>query len=435
MLDRFRQLEPERQERIIRASMHEFAVQGYDKASTNVIVEEAGISKGLLFHYFGSKKNLFLFIYDYAAQTVLNNLQQKIDLQQRDILARWRQVALLKIELIAQYPELFDFLMSATFSDVDPSVLSLQTANRKYAESFYQRFFADVDYSLFRAGVDIPRAMEVIGWTIEGFSNKLAEEIKSLSLAQIDYEAIMHELDLTYSYCDSASISNQQRSRKGGRFTKPEGGRSDVSGKRFEVSLPRGEKRYHQEHLVSVLTRRSSAFSSPSGAEIHHAEDPDQDPGELWGEILYCGKDLRTCGREFFDDIGVGFEVPVLFSKLTALENLDFYGRLYQRQTDVEALMQRVGLWQDRHKRVGEYSKGMKVRLNFVRAMLNDPQVLFLDEPTSGLDPQNARIIKDIILEFQRAGGLCSDHTSDARCRRTVRSGGIFAGRDPRDRF
>lgn len=123
------------------------------------------------------------------------------------------------------------------------------------------------------------------------------------------------------------------------------------------------------------------------------------------GEILYCGKDLRTCGREFFDDIGVGFEVPVLFSKLTALENLDFYGRLYQRQTDVEALMQRVGLWQDRHKRVGEYSKGMKVRLNFVRAMLNDPQVLFLDEPTSGLDPQNARIIKDIILEFQRAGG------------------------------
>lgn len=196
MLDRFRQLEPERQERIIRASMHEFAVQGYDKASTNVIVEEAGISKGLLFHYFGSKKNLFLFIYDYAAQTVLNNLQQKIDLQQRDILARWRQVALLKIELIAQYPELFDFLMSATFSDVDPSVLSLQTANRKYAESFYQRFFADVDYSLFRAGVDIPRAMEVIGWTIEGFSNKLAEEIKSLSLAQIDYEAIMHELDL-----------------------------------------------------------------------------------------------------------------------------------------------------------------------------------------------------------------------------------------------
>jgi fluoroquinolone transport system ATP-binding protein len=123
------------------------------------------------------------------------------------------------------------------------------------------------------------------------------------------------------------------------------------------------------------------------------------------GEISYRGKDIRSYGRELFDEIGVGFEVPVHFSKLTALENLDFYSRLYQRNTDVEALMKRVGLWGDRNKRVGEYSKGMKVRLNFVRAMLNDPKMLFLDEPTNGLDPENARIIKDIIRVFQQAGG------------------------------
>lgn len=123
------------------------------------------------------------------------------------------------------------------------------------------------------------------------------------------------------------------------------------------------------------------------------------------GEVLYQGRDLKTYGRELFDEIGVGFELPVHFSKLTAMENLDFYSRLYRRHIDIAALMQRVGLWEDRDKRVAEYSKGMKMRLNFVRAMLNDPRVLFLDEPTNGLDPQNARVIKDIILEFQQGGG------------------------------
>lgn len=123
------------------------------------------------------------------------------------------------------------------------------------------------------------------------------------------------------------------------------------------------------------------------------------------GEILYKGKDLRTYGREFFHEIGVGFEVPVHFSKLTAMENLDFYGRLYRDHGDVEGLLKRVGLWEDRDKKVAEFSKGMKIRLNFVRAMLNKPRMLFLDEPTSGLDPKNARIIKDIILEFQQSGG------------------------------
>jgi len=67
--------------------------------------------------------------------------------------------------------------------------------------------------------------------------------------------------------------------------------------------------------------------------------------------------------------------------------------------------MERVGLWEYRNIKVGEYSKGMKVRLNFVRAMLNNPRVLFLDEVTNGLDPKNARIIKDMIAEFRDGGG------------------------------
>lgn len=123
------------------------------------------------------------------------------------------------------------------------------------------------------------------------------------------------------------------------------------------------------------------------------------------GEVTYKGKDLRTYGKDFYEEIGVGFEMPVHFSKLTAEENLNFFKKLYKSNANTDELLKRVGLYEDRNKRIGEYSKGMKGRLNFVKALLNNPKILFLDEPTNGLDPKNARIIKDMIKEFQDKGG------------------------------
>jgi fluoroquinolone transport system ATP-binding protein len=122
------------------------------------------------------------------------------------------------------------------------------------------------------------------------------------------------------------------------------------------------------------------------------------------GEVLYLGKPLASWKQNFYEDIGVGFEMPVHFNKLTAMENLKYFSSLYKKHINLEAMMIRVGLGEAMHQPVGQYSKGMKMRLNFVKALLNDPQVLFLDEPTNGLDPSNARIIKDIILEEKKKG-------------------------------
>jgi len=122
------------------------------------------------------------------------------------------------------------------------------------------------------------------------------------------------------------------------------------------------------------------------------------------GEILYFGKDLKNYGKEFYEEVGVGFEMPVHFNKLTAMENLNYFAGLYKNNLDYEALLSEVGLYEARNQLVGEYSKGMKVRLNFVRALLNNPKMLFLDEPTAGLDPKNAKIVKDLILKFKKEG-------------------------------
>jgi len=123
------------------------------------------------------------------------------------------------------------------------------------------------------------------------------------------------------------------------------------------------------------------------------------------GTISYNGKSIAEFKDDFYEDIGVSFEMPIHFSKMTALENVSFFMKLYKRNADIETLMKRVGLWEDKDKMVGEYSKGMKIRLNIVRALLNKPKMLFLDEPTNGLDPTNAKILKDMIHEFKLQGG------------------------------
>ena len=122
------------------------------------------------------------------------------------------------------------------------------------------------------------------------------------------------------------------------------------------------------------------------------------------GRVFIKNTDLVKWDADLYNHIGIDFELPNHYLKLTALENLRFFGGFYRKRLDFEELLEQVGLLQDAGKKVGDYSKGMKVRLNFVRSLIHDPEILFLDEPTSGLDPVNARKIKDIILNMKASG-------------------------------
>lgn len=123
------------------------------------------------------------------------------------------------------------------------------------------------------------------------------------------------------------------------------------------------------------------------------------------GNIQVMGRELSAWGRDYYERIGVSFELPNHYLRLTALENLTYFRSLYHGETiDPKTLLERVGLGDSADALVSTYSKGMKNRLNFARSLLNKPKVLFCDEPTSGLDPVNARLIKDVILEQRRQG-------------------------------
>jgi len=123
------------------------------------------------------------------------------------------------------------------------------------------------------------------------------------------------------------------------------------------------------------------------------------------GGIEVMGRDLSRWGADYYEHIGVSFELPNHYQKLTALENLNFFRSLYRAETEEPMdLLRMVGLADESDTRVSRFSKGMQMRLTFVRALLNRPELIFLDEPTAGLDPVNGRRMREVILDLKREG-------------------------------
>lgn len=159
------------------------------------------------------------------------------------------------------------------------------------------------------------------------------------------------------------------------------------------------------------------------------------------GEIRILGRDLGEVGAEFYEEIGVSFEVPNLYEKLTAEENLLFFqGFFGKRAESTEGLLRRLDLPVGDRRTVRQFSKGMRMRVVLARSLLNRPRVWFLDEPTSGQDPEHAVEIRRVIRERADAGTtvFLTTHNmelADSLCDRVafLANGGIRRVAPPRD--
>lgn len=189
-------MDPEKRERILNAAMKEFGQKGFKNASTDVIVKEAAISKGALFHYFNNKKGLFLYLYDYCIDIFKNDMQMKFNVDERDIFTRRRQATLLKIEILKKHPEMYDFLATGYMDDSNEIKTDILSRNTELIAMSLVFLNEGIDTSKFKDGLDVKRAIDIITWTIEGFTNKEMHRVKNFSLYEQNFDEVLKELDI-----------------------------------------------------------------------------------------------------------------------------------------------------------------------------------------------------------------------------------------------
>ncbi len=143
-------------------------------------------------------------------------------------------------------------------------------------------------------------------------------------------------------------------------------------------------------------------------------------PTRGWARI--AGFDVVEQATQVRAAVGVLTEQHGLYGRMPADEYLDFFGQIYnmetnQRRAQIEKLLTLFGLYDFRKRKIGEYSKGMRQKLALARAIMHDPPVLLLDEPSSAMDPESARLVRDAILQLRsnhRAIIICTHNLAEA---------------------
>lgn len=175
--------------------------------------------------------------------------------------------------------------------------------------------------------------------------------------------------------------------------------RSSITVERLTFRYPGASTDAVRDLDIEVAPGEIVGFLGPSGAGKSTTQQ--LLTGRLrggTGRLRVLGRDPARFRPSDLARIGVSFEQPALFPKLTALEQLGFFASLGGRGgRDPRQVLGRLGLADDADTRVAAYSKGMRTRLDLGRALLHEPEVLFLDEPTGGLDPSSAALVREVI--------------------------------------
>lgn len=192
---KFFEMDVYKQRKIINAAMREFANKGYRKASTNEIVKDSGISKGLLFHYFRNKKELYLYLFDRAVEIANDELYAGIDFTETDVIKIWRNMALLKFNLMRKFPEIINFIMSAYFEEAEEVVIELQDRKKKFNPARVNELFKKIDASNFKEDLEVDKVLQVITWTMEGVIEQERNKAKEVSVENFNLDETIKKID------------------------------------------------------------------------------------------------------------------------------------------------------------------------------------------------------------------------------------------------
>ncbi|WP_018924455.1 TetR/AcrR family transcriptional regulator [Salsuginibacillus kocurii] len=195
MSEKFSSLEVEKQQKIRNAALKVFAEEGYEKASTNKIVKEAGIGKGMLFYYFKSKYDLYLYLIEYSLDLISNNYLERIDTTESDFIKRLHYTSKLKMEVFDENPYVFTFIGTLFLADESQWPEYLKERYAHLRSLAHAKLYDNIDYSLFRDDVDVEKAFHLIQWSIEGYEETLKKRFKNQRLTEVDMTPLWDEFE------------------------------------------------------------------------------------------------------------------------------------------------------------------------------------------------------------------------------------------------
>ncbi|MDE6202135.1 MAG: TetR/AcrR family transcriptional regulator [Lachnospiraceae bacterium] len=167
MNEKFFDLKKEKQDRMINASLKVFAMNGYEHASTDDIVKEAAISKGLLFHYFISKLGLYSFIYDYSVRYIMLELSTGVSAKETDYFKLLDQIKFAQLQVMKNYPYMLQFINSSQNEDVSEALVETEE-KRGILPSQYAQIMERADHGKFKKDTDVRMLTKVLEFTADG---------------------------------------------------------------------------------------------------------------------------------------------------------------------------------------------------------------------------------------------------------------------------
>lgn len=193
MNEKFFDLPKEKQNAIINGAMHVFAKYKYKKATTEEIAKEAGISKALLFHYFGNKKGLYLFLYDYAVQKSYEQMKELKNKKDNDFFDKIIDAQNCKVKILLEHPDLMMFLTKVYFEENEDVKGVIKDGFKNSTVEAKINFFEDVDLTKFKDDVSPKQVLNIVFWMAEGFmKDKKLEADKPVDLLKLNDEYVAH---------------------------------------------------------------------------------------------------------------------------------------------------------------------------------------------------------------------------------------------------
>lgn len=188
MTKTFQNVEPAKQQLILNAALQEFTEKGFDLASTNKIVKEAGIGKGMLFYYFENKKGLFDYLIDYYMNVIEQEYFEIIDYSARDLFERMKNLSEIKWDFMIKYPNAINFIGTLLLKNPKDLDTEIRERFETLRGKSYAILYGDIDLSLFREDIDAKKALDLVQWAIHGYEEDLKHRLRDHDFASLDYD-------------------------------------------------------------------------------------------------------------------------------------------------------------------------------------------------------------------------------------------------------